>query len=540
MNKRLPIPIAISGVAVIAAMLILSGDTTSAQTPVAAGSGFTYQGHLVDGAGQPINGTCAITATLWDAETSGSQVGPDVITTITATNGYFSTLLDFGVSPWDGSARWLQIASECPAGADTETFERQVIATIPYAFMAINVISPLTLSAPLRIGNGTETTLDPKIIVADNVTGSPGLNVHSFTDKSVIDRSGDMAVASFDAGAIFTGSNNYDHYAAHKSRLYWRGSGSLSKYYGVYSDLDTNATGVITDSFRFYGQDAIGSAPMINNYGMYLGSMQKGSNVNYAIYTNLGANHFGDNAVIERAWDGATYLRIFNSNSGQSAREYVLLGSNSTSGNYGIIQRFNISYTVNGLYTPTLFAISSAGTEGLLLNSTLSAPIIFATGGYSTSNERFRITPEGDIGIGVSSPQFKLQVNGDVGPVTVTQNLGNASLYWNEVHYHSLVSHSLGVYTSSVRMQDGSYLSCIDALDAIRASTISMGNGLPHVDYRSIPISALIQPLDGKGELGADLDAMASLIICAQNELNQRYIELDKRINALESISHTP
>src|SRR5437870_7298341 len=66
------------------------------QGPQAAlGTGFTYQG-LLKNSGAPVNGACNIAFRLYDAASSGAQVGSALTQTVPLTNGLFTTALDFG------------------------------------------------------------------------------------------------------------------------------------------------------------------------------------------------------------------------------------------------------------------------------------------------------------------------------------------------------------------------------------------------------------------------------------------------------------
>lgn len=104
------------------------------------GTAFTYQG-LVQKNGVPVNGACSIRFTLYDALTAGSQVGnpnPNTVNT-TATKGLFTAMLDFGVSAFTGTARWLEIEVQGPNDLNyTLLTPRQPVTPVPYAIHALN------------------------------------------------------------------------------------------------------------------------------------------------------------------------------------------------------------------------------------------------------------------------------------------------------------------------------------------------------------------------------------------------------------------
>src|SRR5436190_17326885 len=75
------------------------------------GTAFTYQGRLTDG-GVLASGNYDIRFDLRDAPTGGSSVGAsNIVSGVATSNGLFTVTLDFGVTSFSGSARWLEIAA---------------------------------------------------------------------------------------------------------------------------------------------------------------------------------------------------------------------------------------------------------------------------------------------------------------------------------------------------------------------------------------------------------------------------------------------
>jgi hypothetical protein len=130
---------------VLVLTVLLTGGRSLAQGPdgggpqASVGQGFTYQGQLKDGSGNPISNTCDFRFSLWDALSGGSQVGGNcTVTGVQVANGYFAAQVDaigeFGGNAFTGDARWLEIAVQCTGDAGYTTLSpRQELTAAPYA-----------------------------------------------------------------------------------------------------------------------------------------------------------------------------------------------------------------------------------------------------------------------------------------------------------------------------------------------------------------------------------------------------------------------
>lgn len=103
-----------------------------------AGRAFTYQG-LLRASGLPLNGTCDLQFSLWDASAGGVQQGSTQTVTTTVNSGLFTVTLNdadqFGAGTFDGRALWVAIAVRSPSGSGTYTplLPRQPLAAAPLA-----------------------------------------------------------------------------------------------------------------------------------------------------------------------------------------------------------------------------------------------------------------------------------------------------------------------------------------------------------------------------------------------------------------------
>ena len=95
---------------------------------------FTYQGKLGT-SGQPAEGSHDFVFRLFDAETSGIQIGSDLVQSgIDVSGGVFTVQLDFGDTPFNSSPRWLEIdVRQAGAGVYTTLSPRQRVGASPFA-----------------------------------------------------------------------------------------------------------------------------------------------------------------------------------------------------------------------------------------------------------------------------------------------------------------------------------------------------------------------------------------------------------------------
>lgn len=156
------------------ASLLTAAPGLAGQAPV--GTSFSYQG-LLRNAGVPVNDTCALRFSLFDASSGNGQVGPTLTfngvggnpPAVVVANGLFLVELNFGEDAFTGDERWLQIAAACPAGETlTNLIPRQELTPAPYALHAVTA---------------------PRDHALDAVDGDP-------VDAVFVDASGDVGVGT--------------------------------------------------------------------------------------------------------------------------------------------------------------------------------------------------------------------------------------------------------------------------------------------------------------------------------------------------------
>jgi hypothetical protein len=107
------------------------------------------------------------------------------------------------------------------------------------------------------------------------------------------------------------------------------------------------------------------------------------------------------------------------------------------SDSYGIIRFYNSNYTTFNSYL-------EGGSLGVTLGSALASPVLFVTNG----SERARIDQNGNVGIGTTSPNHALEVNGN-GSIVSIRGANNSEvlrlgMYNDANYYNSILNYEYG------------------------------------------------------------------------------------------------
>jgi hypothetical protein len=122
----------------LAIVLAVGWMTAAAQAQL--GPGFSYQGQLRQG-GSPVTEMCHFEFSLWDDEFAGEQVGlTQYVLDVDVQRGLFTVLLneggEFGLTPFDGQPRWLEITVTVPPDDPVTLSPRQPVTPTPHTFYA--------------------------------------------------------------------------------------------------------------------------------------------------------------------------------------------------------------------------------------------------------------------------------------------------------------------------------------------------------------------------------------------------------------------
>lgn len=170
----------------IVAMIAMMSLIFTAPQAADLSSRFTYQGELKSGP-VPVNGQADFRVTLWDALTSGSQIGlGNEIVDVPVVNGVFQMHPNFTAAVFDGQRRWIEIEVQFPSGDGgfVPLSPRQEITATPYALQTRG----LFVDQDKLVGVGTTSPAAALHVFKSN--SSPAADaVHITTDgASIISR----------------------------------------------------------------------------------------------------------------------------------------------------------------------------------------------------------------------------------------------------------------------------------------------------------------------------------------------------------------
>jgi hypothetical protein len=367
----------------IIVILFLIIPQVSAQTTV-----FNYQGRLTDG-GNPANGAFQMEFKLFDSLSGGSQIGGTISdVSVTASNGVFSTKLDFGANALSGANRWLEIAVRHNSGESyTVLSPREQIASSPYAVR--------TLSASN----------------ADNALSLGGIPASEYVTNASVG-------SSFIRNGLALQTANFNI----------SGSGFFGSSVGI-GTTTLNHRLNIAGSPCWTG-DCWGGAVGMENASA-IGWKANTSGVRFGIgRTENGLFFFRTNAELGTTTAGPIYDFKMDNNGnlgiGNLGISTDLTGAklNLFTGGNGFKQTdgtVSVTSFIGGVGAPTVDRGGWFGTQS-------NHPLYFFT---NNSSPQLTVTTAGNVGIGTITPNAKLQVAGNVTQTLTNGGLVKAMVYVN-------------------------------------------------------------------------------------------------------------
>jgi hypothetical protein len=266
---------------------------------------FTYQGQLKDGA-NPANGTYDFRFLLYDADIGGSQVGPILYQDDKPVAGGLVNLeLDFGATPFDGRALYLEVAVR-PGTTDntnrtdssyTKLTSRQKLTATPYALLAQTVPSGSLTTDKLASGAVTSGNLASGAVLSDKLaTGAVTGDKIALGTISPDKLSLPFQLTGANGLAILGGVNTQaggigvKGFNSISNMIGYLGTGSEGIYGESLSDNGIGVHGVANHGTLTYGVKGES-----NIYGVFGTGSQgvRGENPTSGDYGWLGSNGFG-------------------------------------------------------------------------------------------------------------------------------------------------------------------------------------------------------------------------------------------------------
>lgn len=278
------------------ALCVTVASTMASAAPV--GTSFTYQGRIEKN-GAPYTGTCSLNLRLFDAVSSGTQVGSSIeVTGVTVTNGLFTAAPDFGGSAFNGEARWMDIQVKAQGDAVyTQLTPRQRITAAPYSLYstagtggssqwttsgagieyqagAVAVGATANSGTKLYVEAGTQD-VNPLYIHSNNTSfaalavqndGTNGLGIYdAWSDRHYL--GGRLGVGTLDpVGKIHAQSNSETAVVGIHTGSWVGVYGESQAYHGVHGNSITG-TGVVGTSGGAYNAGVFGQSTNASGAG---------------------------------------------------------------------------------------------------------------------------------------------------------------------------------------------------------------------------------------------------------------------------------
>jgi hypothetical protein len=370
---------------------------------------FTYQGRLSDG-NALANGTYDIQFKLFDALTSGAQVGSSVTNAaVSVANGIFTVGLDFGSSSFPGADRFLEIAVR-PAGSVnpyTVLSPRQPFTSTPYAIQALKAATADTLSSACV---GCVLTVTGGNSAFQNSDTFAGFGAGASTTPSATPNGNLNSFFGASAGHTNTTGGENTFFGADAG--YWNLTGQGNSFFGDFAG-NLNSAG---NNNSFFGSGAGYSNTGFGNsfFGQQSGnSNSSGTNNSFlGIQAGIGSTQGNNNTFLGALAGGANTVGGNNTlvGSGANVGANNLTNATAIGANSGVSQSNSLVLgSINGVNSATSDTRVGIGTTSpgypLTVSSTTAGYSAFITNSGDGNNALYA-SSNGGIGVYGTTPSY--------------------------------------------------------------------------------------------------------------------------------------
>lgn len=484
---------------------------------------FKYQGSLSEG-GIAANGTFQMQFRLFDAMSGGTQIGTTLTDIpVTATNGVVTVALDFGAGAFNGANRWLEIAVRRNSGQPYTTLSpREQVAASPYAIRTISASVSDSLSGSCigcvqdaHISSVSGPKVTGTVANATNAAQLGGLVANQYVQTS------DARLS--DARNPLPGSSNYVQ--------------------------NQSAAPQMSASFNISGNGTIGG-----NLGIGTSSPQSRVGVQtaddaYGLTHTNGPVTVGSYIGASAGWFGTRSNHPLHFFTNDSLQQMTL----ATNGNFGIGtgspgQRLQVdagnvlvrgpnNFTANGDRASLYF-----GSIDHYISSVRGAGIRIGT--FGAGDAITVAQSSGNVGIGLTNPGRKLEVNGQIATTSSTTDCPSG--WFCAIHTWD-VSLSSILYSGLVQRSDARLKRNIRPLDSVTSKLLELTGvsyewkeGKPGTQYGFIAqdVERVLPDLvtsDQRGYKGVDYIALIPFTVEAIKAQQNQIRDLELKLFKLET-----